>query len=170
MDGDLAARVRKLEDIEAIRALKGLYSKLADAKYTADHRRLPQDELDAVAERQAAVFTEDAVWDGGGQFGVQRGRQAIYENLRAGPWAFAMHQFIPQVIEVDGDAATGVWSLWQVGTLTQGDTSVFLSAITEDAYRRTPEGWRQSAMRFTLKFMTPFDIPWSRRKNAPLTL
>lgn len=167
---DLAARLQRLEDLEAIRALKGLYTACADAKYSADHRRLPQDEIDVIARRQASVFTEDAVWDGGGQFGVQRGRAVIYENLRAGPWAFAMHHFLPQFIQVDGDTATGTWSLWQVGTLTKGDVSVFLSATTDDTYRRTADGWRQSEMRFSLKFMTPFDEPWSRRKNAPLNL
>ena len=80
----LEERLRRLEDHEAIRQLKAFYSQCADAKY-AGHRRRPQAEIDAITRRQVdAVFTPDAVWDGGPQFGKLRGRDAIYDHLRAG--------------------------------------------------------------------------------------
>ena len=159
--------LRELQDLEEIRRLKAYYGKYADAKYTDDHQRRPQDEIDAAAREQASIFTEDAVWDGG-PFGVLHGRQAIYDSLRQGPWKFATHYYLSPLIDLAGDRAHGRWMLWQTGTLTQDDTPVLLSAVTEDDYVRTPEGWRMSRMAQTLKFMTRFDTPWSVNRNAPL--
>jgi hypothetical protein len=159
--------LQDLEDLEAIRRLKAVYGKYADAKYTDDHQRRPQAEIDAAAWQQALVFTEDAVWDGG-PFGTLHGRQAIYDSLRLGPWKFALHYYLSPLIELDGDKAHARWMLWQTGTLTQQDTPVLLTAVTEDDYVRTPEGWRMSRMVQTLKFMTCFDTPWNVHRNAPL--
>src|SRR4051794_5840405 len=125
----LENRVRLLEDVEAIRRLKAYYAAYADAKYTDDHQRKSQTEIDELAREQASVFTDDALWDNGvGPSGILRGREAIYNNLRLGPWKFAMHHFLSPLINVDGDKATGRWMLWQTATLAQSDTAVFMSA------------------------------------------
>jgi SnoaL-like domain len=164
----LEERIRLLEDFETIRQLKAHYAQYPDAKYTDDHQRRPQAEIDTLAREQASVFTDDAIWDNGvGPSGILRGREAIYNNLRLGPWKFAMHHFLSPRIEVDGDKATGRWMLWQTATLAESDTAVFMSAITNDEYVRTPTGWKMSRMAFTLKYMTRFDRPWSVQKNEP---
>lgn len=160
-------RIRRLEDIEAIRHLKARYAEYADEKYTDDHRRKPQDELDRIGRLQAGLFTEDAVWDGGEHFGVCEGRGAIYAFVRKGGWSFAMHYFLNPRIDVDGDTARARWMLWQVCTLVEGDTPCWMSAIEDDEYRRTPDGWLMSRMTFRLKFMTRFDVPWSQVRNLP---
>lgn len=157
-----------LIDIEAIKYLKAYYGKYADEKYTDDHKRKPQDEIDRLAWLQSSVFTEDALWEAGG-FGKLEGRQAIYDSLRQGPWSFASHYYLSPLIEVSGDTAIGRWVLWQVGTLTQGQTPVVLSAVTDDEYVRTGDGWRMSRMRQTTKFMTHHGVPWSINKNAPFS-
>ena len=73
----LEERILRLEDVEAIRRLKAYYGKYADAKYTDDHQRRPQAEIDTLAREQASVFTEDAIWDNGvGPSGILRGREA----------------------------------------------------------------------------------------------
>lgn len=163
----LQERIQRLEDLEAIRQLKAFYAMCADAKYTDDHRRRPRAELDRVAREQASVFTDDAVWDGGPQFGRYEGREAIYENLRTGPWSFAVHYFLAPHLVVDGDRAHGHWLLWQPATLADGEVAVLLSAFTDDTYVRTGDGWKIAHMQFTLRFMTPPDTPWSDRRNAP---
>lgn len=165
----LEHRIRRLEDIEAIRHLKARYAKYADEKYTDDHRRKPQDELDRLAALQAGLFTEDAVWDGGEHFGVFEGREAIHAFVRKGGWSFAMHYFLNPLIDIDGDRATGRWMLWQACTLTEGDTPCWMSAIEDDDYVRTAEGWKMSRMTFRLKFMTRFDVPWNVVRNLPFT-
>ena len=68
-----------------------------------------------------------------------------------------------------GDTAHGSWMLWQPCTLTRNNRAMLMSAITEDDYVRTPQGWRMRRMGFTLKFITPFDRPWSIGRNAVFT-
>ncbi len=166
----LEDRLRTVEDHEAIRALKAIYAKCADDKYTDDHRRKPQAEIDAITRRQVeATFTPDAVWDGGAQFGTRDGREAIYDYLRAGSWNFSLHYFVSPVITLNGDTATGSWMLWQPCTLTTDNRAMLMSATTDDHYIRTPDGWRMTRMRFTLKFITPFERPWSAGRNAIFT-
>jgi len=160
-------RIRRLEDIEAIRHLKARYAEYADEKYTDDHRRKPQDELDRIGRLQAGLFTEDAVWDGGEHFGLCEGREAIYAFVRKGGWSFAMHYFLNPRIDIEGDTAQARWMLWQVCTLAEGDTPCWMSAIEDDEYRRTPDGWLMSRMTFRLKFMTRFDVPWTEVRNLP---
>ena len=167
---DLERRIQRLEDIEDIRRLKALYSKYADDKYTDSHERKPEAELEELARRQASLFTEDAVWDGGAHFGVHQGREAIYRYVRKGGWTFSMHYFVNPIIEVNGDHAQATWMLWQTSTLTEGEVPVFMAAVEDDEYVRTPEGWRMSRMTFTLKFMTQFDVPWSDVRNMPFSL
>jgi hypothetical protein len=163
-------RIRRLEDIEAIRHLKARYAEYADEKYTDDHRRKPQDELDRIGRLQAGLFTEDAVWDGGEHFGAFEGREAIFGFVRKGGWSFAMHYFLNPRIDIDGDTASARWMLWQVCTLTEGDTPCWMSAIEDDVYRRTPDGWLMSRMTFRLKFMTRFDVPWTEVRNLPFPI
>lgn len=157
----------ELVDIVAIQQLKAYYARCADEKYSDQHERKPQPEIDGIAYRQASVFTEDALWDGG-PFGVLQGRQAIYAGLRSGPWKFALHYYLSPLIDIEGDCAHGRWMLWQIGTLSKDETPVLLTAITEDDYVRTSDGWRISRMVQTLKFMTQFDVPWSINRNMPL--
>lgn len=167
MTDSIEDRLRRLEDHEAIRSLKAFYAKCADSKYTDDHRRKPQAEIDAITRRQVdTVFTEDAIWDGGSQFGEIRGRDAIYAHLRAGRWSFSMHYFLNPHIELDGDKAHATWMLWQPCTFEDGDRAMLMSATTEDDYVRTRAGWRLKRYRFVLKFLTPFDEPWSASRGA----
>jgi len=166
----LEDRLREIEDREAIRALKAFYARCADEKYTDDHQRKPQVVIDAITRRQVeATFTPDAVWDGGPQFGTREGREAIYDHLRAGGWNFSLHYFVSPVITVSGDTAQASWMLWQPCTLTKDDRAMLMSATTEDDYVRTSVGWRMRRMRFTLKFITPFDRAWSIGRNSVFT-
>jgi hypothetical protein len=170
MHDSLELRLRAVEDRESIRGLKAYYARCADEKYTDSHERRPQTEIDVIARRQVdATFTPDAVWDGGPQFGRREGREAIYDHLRSGGWNFALHYFVSPVITLDGDRAHASWMLWQPCTLTAGNRAMLMSATTEDDYVRTEAGWRMTFMRFTLKFITPLERPWSQGRNAVFT-
>ena len=59
---ELAARVRRLDDLEALKQLKHRYAAFCDDDYDADGL--------------APLFTEDAVWDGS-ILGRYEGREAI---------------------------------------------------------------------------------------------
>ena len=164
----LEERVRRLEAIEAIKRMKAHYALCADAKYTEDHRRKPQGEIDRIARDQTSVFTEDAIWDNG-LFGRFEGRTAIWEFLRATPWKFSVHMYMNPLIDVDGDIATGSWVIWEVATLEESDRAVFLSATLDDEYVCTDGKWYTRKVTMTNRFMTPFEEPWTVRRNQPFS-
>lgn len=93
---DLDDRIRRLEDLEALRELKYRYATYCDDGYDAD--------------RLAPLFTADAVWDGG-VLGRFVGREAIraffVQCSKIVP--FAIHQVTNPILEIDGDRATGRW-------------------------------------------------------------
>ena len=169
-DGALQRRIQVLEDVEAIKRLKAEYAHAADAKYTADHQRKPQSDLDRYARVQADLLTEDAVWDGRPQWEHSVGREAFYEIARTSVWSMATHYFTMPHIAVDGDDAAGTWYLWQTGTMTAGNRAMIMSAVTADTYRRVDGRWLIAKTVFTLRYLTPIDVPWSGTKNVPFRL
>jgi uncharacterized protein (TIGR02246 family) len=126
----LEERIARLEDIEAIRQLKAMYCFHCDNGYDA--------------ERLAELFTEDAVWVGGGR-GTFEGRSAIREFFRQPPkdYPYAAHLVTNPVIEVNGHAATGLWHLLEPCNVNQDGTVVgrILSSRYEDVYRRDHGRW-----------------------------
>lgn len=169
-DETLERRIQVLEDIEAIKRLKAQYAHAADAKYTADHQRKPQADLDHHARLQADLFTEDAIWDGRPQWEHSVGREAFYAVARTSVWSMATHYFTMPHIVVNGDEARGTWYLWQTGTMTAGNQAMIMSAVTADDYRRVGGKWLIAKTVFTLRYLTPVDVPWSETRNVPFRL
>jgi uncharacterized protein (TIGR02246 family) len=125
--GSLEARVCALADVEEIKTLKARYAAACDDNYDAD----------AIA----ALFTEDAIWDGG-NFGKAVGRENIRRFFRRATeiFPFAIHNVMNPQIEVDGDRATGQWYLLQPATRS-GSQAVWLSAAYRDQYMRVDGKW-----------------------------
>ena len=162
----LEKRIIRLEAIEAIKQLKSHYALCADAKYTEDHQRKPQEEIDKIAWDQVSGFTEDAFWDNG-LFGAFDGKTAIWEFLRATPWKFSVHMYMNPLITIEDGKAKGSWVIWEVATLAESNQAVFLSATLEDDYVCVDGTWYTKAVRMTNRFMTPFQEPWTLRQNQP---
>jgi hypothetical protein len=93
-------RMQALEDAEALKRLKHRYCTYCDDGYLAD--------------QLAALFTEDAVWNGG-PLGRFEGRDAIREHFASASKrvSFAIYHVTNPVITVDGDQATCDWLLWE---------------------------------------------------------
>ena len=115
----LVARLTELEAESEIRRAMARYMELCD-RLDAD---TPMDEL-------GALFARDAVWAGKGArygtaFGGHRGREAIVAMLdayRAPVPHFAMnaHFLCSEIISVEGEAATGRWTMLQTSTYADG--------------------------------------------------
>lgn len=128
---DLAARIARLEAIEAIKQLKASYCLHCDRGYDPD--------------ALAALFTTDAVWDGGGYVGRHVGREAIRTFFAgvAGRFPFAAHLVTNPIITVNGDEATGLWRMLMPCTLSEADgehTAIQVSEYDE-VYRRVGGTW-----------------------------
>ncbi len=127
MDG-IEARLRRLEDVEAIRRLQLVYRERLDAGDYAGF---------------AALFTEDGEWQGAS--GRERGPAAIQAMLERGQIpgvGSEFHLAANQVIEVDGDQAEARSTFVMLDRAEDGGPSVRMLGTYLDHLVRTDAGWR----------------------------
>ena len=143
-------RLRVLEDIEEICKLKARYAAACDDNYNAD----------AIA----ALFAEDATWDGGA-LGKADGRPAIHKFFSRATefFPFAIHNVMNPIIDVDGDRATGRWYLLQPATMAKGNQAVWLAATYHDEYLRLDGRWMFKRLKVTSHFLTPYEEGWAKK-------
>ena len=146
-------RLRRLEDIEEIRALKHLYAFHCDSGYDADGL--------------ASLFTEDAVW-ASNQFGTHVGREAIRRftagNSERITWA--LHCMVNGQIEVASDrrTASARWSLIEFATMVVPGTTerdaVVMSARYDETLVRQGEVWKFRRMDVLFHNVSNWDKGW----------
>ncbi len=149
MTEDLAASVRRLLDLEAIRDLARAY---AHCIWRRD------------ADGAAALFIEDGVMDTGDRPALA-GRAAIRDAYRA---ILPATEFLPFVhdhrIDLDGDRATGCCHLDL--RATREGASLVGAGVYDDRYVRERGVWKFEARRLTLRFLVPLDEGWAARGAA----
>lgn len=152
---ELERRLAKLEAVEEIRHLKLRYGQLCDAGY-------PVDPI-------LAMFTEDAVWDGGATFGVFRGHAEIRQFFTAinEEVGFAVHYMIGDAIVVDDEvrAARGTWHMFEAATMTVDGVpeAMWLAAVYEDEYRHEDGTWKFSSVRLDFRMQAMHRTGWTER-------
>lgn len=159
----LEARVAELEGHAAILDLKSRYGALADARYTRKGPKPPA-EVERVADEMAALFTEDAVWEGGGPLGTATGREAIRERFAAPTLHYAWHFFVKPEIEVRGDRARGRWDVLALMTTTEG-RALWMVGVEHDEYARVDGRWLHSRMQLESQLMAPYDRGWAPKER-----
>jgi hypothetical protein len=147
----LAARVQRLEDLEAIRRVKHEYCAYCDAGYDP--------------EGIASLFLPEGIWDAGADFGRYVGREAIAGFFRnVGPSvAFAAHVVTNERIDVEGERARGVWWLVMPSTFHEDGRKVdrwLFSEYTDDFVKR--EGrWYIAHLRSNIHRNAPHLEGWA---------
>lgn len=128
MSDDLARRIRRLEDIEAIRRLVSLYG-------------LAMDNRDPALVAQ--VFAEDGEfqWEHGS---VQAsGREAIVEMFRGRFARISFHVTHDHMIEIDDNNPHAARGIVFAHAEAQRDDGHYVAATRyQDKYVRTAEGWQ----------------------------
>ncbi|MGH9885738.1 MAG: nuclear transport factor 2 family protein [bacterium] len=147
----LDQRIRRLEDIEALKVLKSRYAEYCDDGYDP--------------ERLAPLFTRDAIWDGG-VLGRAEGRDAIraFFAVASKVMPFAIHHVTNAAIDVEGDRGTGHWNLWQPCVHATGDQALWIAARYHDEYRREDGAWRFSKVSVRVNMLSPYELGWSRAR------
>lgn len=138
----IEARLRRLEDLEAIRRLKHEYADLVDATVASPG--------EASVARLLDIFAEDAVADYGA-FGTIEGRAALgaFFAKMTEQSTFMMHYVANPIIDVDGDRATARWYVHAAVARQAGGPAVqSIFGRYEDEYVRTPAGWKIQRTRF----------------------
>jgi len=156
----LEARVRVVEDAQAIQDLKTRYAELVDRRYTRGRPR-DAEALADIASQVAALFAPDAVWDGGPALGTCTGRDAIAARMREPTLQFSWHFFLKPRIEVDGDRAKARWDVLSPCTTEDGRPHWMLGT-EDDEYRRVDGVWLHQHMKLTAVFLAPHDSGWTR--------
>lgn len=157
----LEARLAAVESVQAIERLKSRYGRLADSRYGPDGV-VPRERLERVAGELAALFHEDAVWDGGPGLGVCRGREAIRQRFLEPTLSFSWHYFVKPHIEVQGDRAHGTWDILAPCTSRDG-RALWMSGFEEDEYVCQGGIWLHASMKLELVFLAPHDRGWAKR-------
>ena len=149
---DLEQRLIRVESIEAIRTLKARYCDLCDEGYDAD--------------ALCALFTEDAVWDGG-KLGVYEGIEKIHEFFVDMPnvMSFAIHNVTNSAVELsqDGQSAVARWYLIQMATQKEQNLAVWLTGRYVDQLVLEKDIWKFKHVSLTARFYSPYDQGWAER-------
>jgi hypothetical protein len=155
VESSLADRVRRLEDIEAIRQLKALYCAACDDNHNP--------------ERVAALFATDGLWEGA-NIGIRAvGHEAIKGYIGGvrdgGRIRNSAHIVTNPIIDVRGDKATGEWRLVMLYTGLTPDGGLQYQRIIgfyRDEFVRAGDGWRFQALRVTVEEANPYSVEPSR--------
>jgi hypothetical protein len=148
----LRRRVEASEGALAVMELKARYGDLVDARFRRG-AALEAAGLLRLGDEIAALFTEDAEWDGGPTLGVAVGRREIAARMAEPTISFSRHLFVRPRIVVDGERATGRWDLLSPCTQPDG-TAYWMCGVEDDEYERDGSGvWRHRRMRLTTVFM-----------------
>jgi hypothetical protein len=132
--------VGRISDILQLQAVKAAYCEAVDSCVT---------DPGGARRRLADLFAEDIVADYG--VAALHGRVAVTEFLIsaiAGNNAALWHALHTPRIEVDGDSAEAHWTVMAMTRPKGAAEFVTLIGRYADRFRRTPQGWRISSVRF----------------------
>jgi ketosteroid isomerase-like protein len=154
MTKELEARVKVLEDIEAIRKLKATYCDLCDAGLSNQRN----------VAALLSHFTDDARVDFGmGEGSSFEGKPALeifFGQVVAGSVSFCMHMVHNSVIEVDGDTATGRWYFEAPTTNAATEKAQWMAGRYEEEYVRRDGEWKFSSIATHWFYVAPYDEGW----------
>ena len=126
---DLARRITRLEDLEAIKQLKARYCEICDD----DHN----------PERITGVFTDDGIWEGRG-IGRAEGHAAIrtlFARFRE-LMSFSQHMVMNPIIEIEGDRAHGTWYFFGPFTFRRDNQAKWQSTRYREEYVKLDGEWK----------------------------
>jgi hypothetical protein len=152
---DLALRLQRLEDIEAIKVLNARYGEGADDENNVDI--------------MVPLFWEDGVWDGGERFGRHEGHEAIRQLLQNSSKFITrmVHYYVYSFIDVapDGLTAKGSWYLWELAHMKNPETlewgPVWISGIHAAEFAKSKGEWKFTLLAPKL-MINPFPSNWDR--------
>ena len=150
----LESRVQKLEDMEAIKALKYTYATILDEGYDP--------------ERVAALFTPDGLWSITGVGGTARGTEAIKRHSRnlGQDIIWGQHNMFAPIIELGSDGQSAVGTFYLVCFLTmkantpEGKEAYILIGKYKDRFVKVNGKWLFSELVGHIDQSSPWSEGW----------
>jgi len=148
-------KIQWLFDIERIKQLKHRYCAFCDEQYNPDGI--------------AGLFTEDGVWDGGA-FGRAEGREGIrtFFGDVSSQVEFANHYVTNPIIEIDRNAATGRWDLWQPMITAPEPAALWLIAKYREQYVKVNDTWLFALLELDIKALSPYESGFAKQRFVEL--
>ena len=160
----LEDRVRRIEDIEAIRKLKATYCFLCDAGLDDKQTR----------EELISHFTADARIDFGlgpaSKFQGREGLEVFFGQVVPGAVSFCMHMVHNAIIEVEGDHATGKWYYEAPTTDAGSGRAQWMAGTYLEEYLREDGEWKFVSIDTQWKYISPYDEGWAKNPGELLAL
>ncbi|MFT8674995.1 MAG: nuclear transport factor 2 family protein [Acetobacter sp.] len=172
LSATLAALTRRVDELEAeadIRRIQARYMFLCD---TPCPEAGVEDDATRI-ERIMDLYTEDAVWEGVGeyytnQFGQCVGKAAIRRHFE-GFWGLKrdpalvlnVHYLTSEQIHVQGDEADGQWVHCQPWIFSDG-SSLLRSSRLNNLFRRENGVWKIARTRTENVFVAPLAQGWAQ--------
>jgi hypothetical protein len=154
---ELEARIRILEDIEAIRKLRATYCYLCDAG------------LDDVRNRDELIshFTQNARLDFGmgpaSQYQGTEGLKTFFGEMVPLGVSFCMHMVHNPIIDVKGDRATGKWYFEApVTNKLENNRAEWYTGTYHEEYVREKGEWKFDSIKVDWTYRTPYDEGWAK--------
>ena len=142
-------RLRRLEDVEEIRALDARYCRLLD---------------DGDWPALVALFTPDGVFDGLRRVAGHADLLAFFAGLAAGGLTAFWHHVSNLEISVTGDRAEVTSLLWQP-CVVDGVAHVAAGRYRDELVR-TGAGWRYRRKQVRFSYWAPLAEGWDRQRFA----
>ncbi|MFC1956890.1 nuclear transport factor 2 family protein [Chloroflexota bacterium] len=149
---ELEARIKLLEDTEAISKMTSKFAYFIDAQNW---------------QAAADLFIEDAEFDTG--LGIYQGKNDITRFLREvlpSSFSFTVHMIHNPVIEVEGVNASGEWYLEVPVTQVPSNRALWAAAKYEATYIKIDREWKFKTLASRIYYITPFDEGWAQTKMA----
>jgi hypothetical protein len=155
---DLAARLQRLEDIEAVKWLIVQYARGADRNNDVDVM-LP-------------LFADDAIWDAGERFGRYEGKEAIRQFL-LGSGSFigwTLHYMVSPAVKIadDGKTAQAFWYLWETANMPSSTThepvAMWIGGTYDTTLIKEDGAWKFKHVNLNIKLLSPYTEGWAKRQ------
>ncbi len=152
MSVDLEARLRRLEDIEAIRRLRHRYHQCINESL---HDRIP------------GLFTEDGEVDFS-YIGHAAGQAKLRKFFNATPDVLPfVKQFIHNhMIDLDGDRAEAI-SYMEARTINRGEAYIVAGYYKDECVRQAGE-WKFRKMIFEAYYTLPYNESWVQEERLKM--
>ena len=144
---ELEARLKVLEDINAIKKLKATFAYLID-----------DGDWDALVN----LFTEDGALVTGSKH--LKGKAELAKYFSSLRYSFMMHMYHIPVIQVKGDKATGEWYFEAPVTHAEKNRALWTAGKYEDEYVIVNGVWKIKTLGFTFYYKTPYEDGWVKTK------
>lgn len=147
---ELEARVRALEDIEAIKKITAAFA------YNID-----SGDWQGVVD----LFTEDGVCvSGNDRYKARAGLTRFFKEDLPAAFGFTVHMLHNPIIELKGEEASGVWYSEVPVTHNETNRAWWIASKYKATYQKVAGEWKFKTFASSAYYMTPFDEGWVKTR------